>query len=233
MNAAATAAVDVVIPVHNGAAYLGAAIDSVLGQRGGPAIRVIVADDGSTDDSAALAAAYGPPVTLIRQPRSGAAAARNRGIAAGTAGLIAFLDADDLWPPDSLARRHAALAGDPALDAVFGMVEQFVCDRIAADRRDRLQCPPGKQPGYLLGAMLARSSVFARFGRLDPTLAAADFIAWFAAAREGGLGARVIDDLVLRRRLHDANLGLQRQDLRHAYLRVVRAVLRRRDGRDA
>ncbi len=225
--------VDVVIPVRNGARYLGAAIDSVLGQQDGPAVRIIVVDDGSTDDSAALAAAYGPPVTLIRQPPAGAAAARNRGIAAGEADLIAFLDADDLWPPDSLARRHAALLAEPRLDAVFGLVEQFICERIADNLRARLQCPPGRQPGYLIGTMLARASVFRRFGGLDPSLEIADFIAWLAAARDRGLTACMIDDLVLRRRLHDANLGRVRRDLRSDYLRVARAALRRKTEKDA
>jgi glycosyltransferase involved in cell wall biosynthesis len=233
MSTTASPTVAVVIPVHNGARYLAAAIDSVLGQRDGPAVSVIVVDDGSTDDSAALAASYGPPVRLIRQNRAGASAARNRGISAGDAELLAFLDADDLWPADSLARRHAAIVAEPRLDAVFGMVEQFICERIAADLQARLHCPPGRQPGYLIGAMLAKASVFQRFGWLDPSLAVADFIAWFAAARERGLAARMIDDLVLRRRLHDANLGIERRDLRHHYLRVVRAALRRKDDRGA
>jgi len=225
----APGSVDVVIPVHDGARYLGTAIDSVLAQRGGPPCRVVVVDDGSTDDSAALAAAYGPPVTLVRQPWSGAAAARNRGIAESRAALLAFLDADDLWPADSLARRHAALVAEPRLEAVFGQVEQFVCERLAPDVRARLHCPPGLQPGYLLGAMLARASVFERFGRLDSSLGAADFIAWFAAARDHGLANGMIDDLVLRRRLHDANLGLERRDLRQDYLRAARAAIRRKD----
>jgi glycosyltransferase involved in cell wall biosynthesis len=233
MSAIASSAIDVVIPVRNGARYLSAAIDSVLGQRGGPALRVIVVDDGSTDDSVALAASYGPPVRLIRQQQAGAAAARNRGIAASDAELLAFLDADDLWPADSLARRHRALVAEPRLDAVFGLAEQFICDRIAADRRPRLHCPPGRHPAYLLGAMLAKASAFERFGRLDPSYAVGDFIAWFAAARERGLAARMIDDLVLRRRLHDANLGLERGERRHDYLRVARAALRRKDDREA
>ena len=112
---------------------------------------------------------------------------------------------------------------------MFGQVEQFVCERLAPEAQARLHCPPGLQPGYLLGAMLARASVFERFGRLDPTLGAADFIAWFAAARDQRLVDRMIDGLVLRRRLHDANLGLERRDLRQDYLRVVRAALRRKD----
>jgi hypothetical protein len=77
--------------------------------------------------------------------------------------------------------------------------------------------------------MLARASAFERFGRLDSSLGAADFVAWFAAARDHGLADGMIDDLVLRRRLHDANLGLERRDLRQDYLRVARAALRRKD----
>ena len=73
-----TDTVNVVIPVYNGAPYLGEAIDSVLAQTY-PSIDLCVVDDGSTDGSGAIAQAYGPVVTYTRQSRAGNGAARNRG----------------------------------------------------------------------------------------------------------------------------------------------------------
>ena len=86
------------------------AIESVLGQT--HAVReCIVVDDGSTDGTAAVVARFGDVAKIVRQPRSGVAAARNRGAAEARGDWIAFTDDDDLWAPDKLARQlHAAKA---------------------------------------------------------------------------------------------------------------------------
>jgi glycosyltransferase involved in cell wall biosynthesis len=223
--------VDVIIPVHNMARLLPAAIESVLRQ-GDAMAQILVVDDASTDDSAGVAAGFGAPVHLLRRANSGGAgAARNDGIAAATAPLIGFLDADDLWPEGSLAARRAALAADLRLDVAFGLVRQFVCDSVPAERRARLRCPPEPQRGYLMGAMLARRQAFERFGRLDPGLRTGEFIAWLAAARQDGLAETMVEQVVLRRRLHGENNGALRPELRLEYLRVVREHLARR-GRE-
>jgi glycosyltransferase involved in cell wall biosynthesis len=82
--------ISVVIPCFNGAQFLRETLESVRHQTY-PAHEVIVVDDGSTDDSAAIA---GPPVRVIRQTNQGESVARNRGIDEATANWIAFLDAD-------------------------------------------------------------------------------------------------------------------------------------------
>jgi hypothetical protein len=93
----------VVIPLHNAARFVGDTLATLRAQVPAPA-EVIVVDDGSTDDGAAIvSAAAVPGLTLIRQPNRGVAAARNAGLAAATAPLVAFLDADDLWCPGHIA----------------------------------------------------------------------------------------------------------------------------------
>jgi glycosyltransferase involved in cell wall biosynthesis len=224
---AGTATVDVVIPVRNMARHLPAAVASVLAQ--GPAVaQIIVVDDASSDDSAALAERFGPPVRLLRRDRQGGiAAARNSGIAVATAPLIAFLDADDLWPEGSLEARRAALDAEPGLDAAFGLVRQFLCDSLPPERRARIHCPPVAQRGFVAGGMLARRDVFARFGGFDPALQAGEFVGWLAAARHGGLVDTMLDRVALLRRLHGENLGVRHPELRGEYLRVVRQHLAR------
>jgi hypothetical protein len=66
---------------------------------------LLVVDDGSADNSAAIAESYGPPVRVIRQPNQGESVARNRGIAEARGEWVAFLDADDLWLPHKLAEQ--------------------------------------------------------------------------------------------------------------------------------
>jgi glycosyltransferase involved in cell wall biosynthesis len=98
--------ISVVIPAYNASAYLREALESALGQT----VALIVVDDGSTDDSAEIAASFGVPVRVIRQKSSGEAAARNRGIEDARGHWLAFLDADDVWEPNKLALQSACIA---------------------------------------------------------------------------------------------------------------------------
>jgi len=89
--------VSVVITAYNAAAFLHRAIESALGQTHRP-LEIIVVDDGSTDETASVAARY--PVKVIRQANGGPGSARNTGILAARGEWIALLDHDDTWFPD-------------------------------------------------------------------------------------------------------------------------------------
>jgi glycosyltransferase involved in cell wall biosynthesis len=98
--------VSVIIPVYNSAPLVGAALRSVFAQTFTD-FEVIVVDDGS-DDREALGSVldeWGNRVRLVRQPNGGPASARNTGILHAAGELIAFLDADDEWMPEKLARQ--------------------------------------------------------------------------------------------------------------------------------
>lgn len=103
--------VSVVLPVYNGAATLKRALDSVLGQSLRN-IEVLVVDDGSTDGSSAIAEKIGDVrVQCLRHSvNQGAAAARNTGVLAARSRYVAFIDADDEWMPDKLAKQHRYLS---------------------------------------------------------------------------------------------------------------------------
>lgn len=105
--------VSVVIPTYNCARFLGRTIDSALRQTYRD-FEVIVVDDGSTDETQTLVAGYGEPVHYIYQPNQGASAARNVAVARSAGEFIAYLDADDLWSPEKLARQVEYLDAHPA-----------------------------------------------------------------------------------------------------------------------
>jgi glycosyltransferase involved in cell wall biosynthesis len=111
--------VSVIIPAYRAAKTIRRAIDSVLTQTV-PAAEVIVVDDGSPDDQAAVVAEYGERVTLIRKPNGGAASARNAGIERATGDFIAFLDADDYWEPTKLERQLDIFRRHPEVGLVAG-----------------------------------------------------------------------------------------------------------------
>lgn len=112
------ASVAVVIPTHNHAHFLAAAIDSVLAQTVPPA-EVIVVDDGSRDDPAKVTRHY-PLVKLIQQSSQGVSAARNAGVAAAASEYLVFLDADDRLMPDAIAQNLEQFATYPECGMVYG-----------------------------------------------------------------------------------------------------------------
>lgn len=112
-------AISVVIPLYNKRQYIARCLDSVRAQTFGN-YQLIVVDDGSTDDGAAIAQGYlRAGDALLRQTNAGVSAARNRGMAAAAADLVALLDADDEWTPEHLAHlAHLARAFPQA--GIFG-----------------------------------------------------------------------------------------------------------------
>ncbi len=105
LDDALRASVDVVIPVRDGGRTIGATLSSVLCQTMKPR-RIIVVNDGSTDDTVEVITRVGDGlVELITTRPVGVSHARNIGIAASRAEFVAFLDADDRWHPDKLRRQ--------------------------------------------------------------------------------------------------------------------------------
>jgi glycosyltransferase involved in cell wall biosynthesis len=107
--------VSILIPCHNAAPYLRATLESALAQSDAGETEIIVVDDGSRDDSLAIAREFEPRgIRLIAQPNRGAAAARNAAYAASRAEFIQYLDADDLLAPGKIAAQLARAAREPA-----------------------------------------------------------------------------------------------------------------------
>jgi len=96
--------VSVVIPAYNAEAFLAEAVESALSQTE-PPHEVIVVNDGSTDGTAAVLQAFADRIIVVTQENRGLPAARNAGAARATGAWLAFLDADDLWQPEKLARQ--------------------------------------------------------------------------------------------------------------------------------
>ena len=103
--------VSVVIPCHNAERWIGATLESVFAQTWRN-LEVIVVDDGSTDRSPTVVEGLARNnLTLIRQEKRGAAAARNVGLASAAGDFVQLLDADDLIDPDKIALQMARLDG--------------------------------------------------------------------------------------------------------------------------
>lgn len=224
--------ISVIVPCYNTARYLAECLTSACRQSPAPE-EVIVIDDGSTDASAAIAEAFGPPVRCVRVAHSGIGAARNHGLAHAVGDVIAFLDADDVWTPGSVGVRAAELSLDPQLGCAGGRTEQFVSPELPDEVKQRLVCPADSVSARMAGALLIRRAVFDRVGIFDASLALGETIDWIARADAAGITMRMTETVVLRRRIHDANTGVTRAGRRSDYLRVLKASLDRRRAAEA
>jgi len=123
--------IGVVIPAHDAGSTLASTLASVAAQEDGPD-EVVVVDDASSDDTAAVARSAG--VAVLASPAPGAAAARNHGIASMDTDYVAFLDADDAWEPGYCATARALLGRTP-VDLLVAQRVDVGADGVRVERR--------------------------------------------------------------------------------------------------
>jgi glycosyltransferase involved in cell wall biosynthesis len=203
--------VSVVIPAYNAARYVGAAVESVLAQSFDD-LEVVVVDDGSTDETADVVAGLGARVRCIRQANSGVAVARNQGIAQSDSRYVAFLDADDAWLPEKLAKQMKALRESP--DRRFC----YTAFAIAGSDLEPIEVRRGPLVGTALGTLLLQGNVvgastpvcerelFAKAGDFDPALSqCADWDMWMRLAAHTEF--IYLDEPLVNYRQHGSNMS--------------------------
>jgi glycosyltransferase involved in cell wall biosynthesis len=143
----------IVMPCYRAGGTIGTAIASVLAQHEGD-FELIVVDDGSPDDSAAIAAAaigWDTRCRVLRQDNAGPSAARNAGVAAGRGQLVAFLDADDRWAPELLSAHRDHFLDQPELGVSFARARFYDTEFVVPGR-----CS-AHMPSLDLGQILAEN----------------------------------------------------------------------------
>jgi glycosyltransferase involved in cell wall biosynthesis len=212
---------------YNQAHYVAEAIESVLSQRY-QHLEVIVVDDGSDDGTGEVARRFAPPVVYCHQANNGTSAARNKGVGMASGDYLAFLDADDVWTPGKLTRQLAAFATHPEMDMVLGYAQQFYSPELDEASRSRMFCPAEPMPGLLISAALVKHEAFDRVGPFDTDLKLAENVDWILRAIDLGLKIGLLQDVVLRRRLHQNNKGISLSYRRGEYAQALKAALDRR-----
>lgn len=119
--------VSVIIPTYNYGRFIGKAIESALAQSC-PPTEVIVVDDGSTDETEKVVAAFGERVRYLPQTNQGVGASRNNGANVATGDFLAFLDADDYWESTKLEKQLAKFIDDEEIGLVHCGVQNVDVD---------------------------------------------------------------------------------------------------------
>ena len=229
--------ITVVIPVHDRAELLGAALRSVQAQHRAPA-EVVVVDDGSTDGSAAVAEQFG--CTVIRQEQSGASAARNRGLHAARTARVAFLDSDDEWLPghlEALARVRATfpLVSTAAVTTAGALVGSQRTRPLRLRSPDRLIWPDN--PVVTSAASVDRL-VALDAGGFDTTMTYSEDLDLWARLLQLGAGV-VLPEVTVRYRVHPGQVSADVEAMRagagrlHERGSISDATARRAGARDA
>lgn len=210
--------VSIVIANYNYARFLGEAIESALAQTH-PPLEVIVVDDGSTDDSVAVAKRY--PVRIIEKANEGVARTRNRGAREARGEYVVFLDADDVLAPEFVARCHAALRDTGAAYAYtevekFGLQTGLLHTR-AFDGRALFE------GNYIPVTTLLRRDVFLDAGGFDPTWPAHEDHELWARLFVRGYSGTYVRAPLLRYRFHGHSRNALTTEQQHALqVRLVR-----------
>lgn len=223
-----TPLVTVIVASYNGERFLRQTLASLFAQDF-DSFEVVFVDDGSKDRTAEIANSF--PLRYIHQPNKGLPAARNTGLAEAKGDLIAFLDDDDLLPPTKLRIQSRYLLEHPEIGCVLGRQEWIFEDGVEVPelKRDPIYGEPG---GIQLVSAMIRRSVLEEVDGFDPSYHYAEDRDLFIRLREHGVEIAVLDDIVLHKRLHGANMTMN-PPTTHPMLRSLHEKLERARGTDS
>jgi glycosyltransferase involved in cell wall biosynthesis len=218
--------VSVVIPCYNQGKFLADALHSVLSQTF-PAVEIVVVNDGSTDDTEAVAARF-PGVRCVTQANRGLSGARNRGLAECRGELVIFLDADDRLLPGAIDVGVRALAEAPS--AAFAAGRSRFISRDGALLPTEHPSRDGANPYLVLlrrnsirnpATVVFRRTVLERVGGFAPSVdACADYEIYLRLSRQ--YPVRFHETVVAEYRKHDESMSLDAGRM----LRELRVVMK-------
>ncbi|MEB3293017.1 MAG: glycosyltransferase family A protein, partial [Synechococcales bacterium] len=225
--------VSVIIPAYNAEPFIAETLDSVL-QQTMTAFEVIVVNDGSTDQTAAIVERYmqkDDRITLITQENRGLSPTRQRGKAASKGEFLAFLDADDIWMPTHLEAHLQHFAANPQLGISFGRVEFIQADSTPTGALSNLRLRQ-IQPQHLYYENLLvtpsntvmRRIAFEQVGGFDPELSGTADQELFLRTRWMGWDVEGLDQVLIRYRVTANAMSSQFNKMEQDWLNLNRKV---------
>jgi len=204
--------VSVIIPSYNQARFVGATVESVLAQTH-PDVEIIVVDDGSTDDTRGVLAAYGAKIHYIYQENRGLPRARNTGFLASQGDYLLFLDSDDLIYPDKLELHVALLDAEPGLGLVYSAWQQIneegtqVLGEVRPNEQGQLlKKLLLRRFFFFASAAVVRRACLERVGLFDESLRWGDDADMWLRLARAGYSFGYLDQPLLQYRIHTSSM---------------------------
>lgn len=229
----------VIIPCHNAETTLVETLSSAACQTFQD-FEVIILDDGSTDKTAEIAegfANYYDNFRYVRVANGGPSNARNKAaFDYATGDILAFLDADDLWAKNKLARLADVFCADDAPDAVFGKVG-FIPQKTDFDEPDPIgttsTLPDGPitirtflqgNPTCTMSNIAVRTSAFKTSGGFDPALRYAEDVEWIVRLLHSGARMDAMDEVLVYYRTSDSGLSANLKAMHDGWRQTLKTM---------
>jgi glycosyltransferase involved in cell wall biosynthesis len=221
--------VSVIIPVFNSEKYVEEAITSVLSQTY-KNIELICINDKSTDNSLSVLESFGNRIILINnETNCGTAESRNKGIRLARGEYLAFIDNDDVWESNKLEAQMKHFQNNPDLDVSICHMRNFISPETSEEVKKLRYCPPDPLPGYIPSTIVVKKPSFENAGYFDSRWKNGESFAWIMQAQDAGLKFGILDDVLVKRRIHENNKGaLDVSTSKSEYLKIIRESVDRR-----
>lgn len=218
--------VSVIIPIYNNERYLRETIATIFNQDYRP-FEVIAVDDGSTDQSASIIQSY-PDIHYVYQHNQGPGGARNTGVHVARGEYIAFLDADDLWATDKLSKHVCYMEANHYIGYTIAHLLMFLTKGAQKPHWQKEEFLHRAVPSYLPSGLVVRRATLEKVGKFDPSLINADDGDWFFRANDMKIPMAILPDVLLYRRIHEANLSHNLAGTNKSLLETVRRSIARK-----
>jgi len=220
--------VSVIIAVKNGERFLAEAIDSVLKQDY-KNYEIIVVDGQSTDGTKKIAGDYSQ-VRIVDQTGKGIADAYNLGIDSSRGEIIAFLSHDDLWTPNKLMVQVDYLQNNPDIQYTVAKGKFFLQEGCPIPDGFRKELLEGEHICRTMETLVVRKSLFNEIGKINTNFSVAEDVEWFTRAIDNNVKMAIIPQVLLYKRVHDANLSLTSEVNNKNLLSLLRTSIKRKQG---
>ena len=200
-----TPLISIIMPTLNSGKFLSESLKSVTGQTY-KNYEVIIVDGGSVDETKSIANQF-EKITFFDQTDKGLAAAWNAGIKMANGNYIAFLDSDDWWDCNCLSNHVETLQKSPQAICSIGHLQFFLDDPNSPPPGFKTSLLNKSHLGYMPGCFVGKKEVFDRIGLFETIWDIVSDIVWFAKLKNNIKEIRIVDNVVLHKRVHGKNLS--------------------------
>ncbi|MGH7886103.1 MAG: glycosyltransferase family 2 protein [Thermodesulfobacteriota bacterium] len=219
----------VIIPVFNSEKYLLETLQSVFKQHYYP-FEVIVVDNHSSDKTESICKNF-TEINFFKQPGKGISDALNYGIEKSRGEYISFISYDDIWMPEKLRRQINDMTENPEIKYTITKVKYFLELGCKLPNKFNKKFLEESYEQYILENLVARKSLFDEIGTFDCSFTSGLEIDWFAKAKDKNIQYAIINEVLVKKRVHDSNTSLNTVNPMHQHLKAMRNSISRKKNK--